>query len=369
MRMMRTQRWIYPALLICLALVGCRPDTLPNPTVIPTVTITITATVPPTLSISNTPAPPSATFLPIVTATIAPTPISAVLSVPSVEPTLAALCVTAQANDTITTLLYHAGYGDLSAAPAFRILNKMPPNSNVIQVGQTYCIPRPTQTPTPPGGELTQTAQAPLLPTSGAATYLDYVIKAGDSAGSIEANTGVALSLICKLNPAPSGINCAGCDLNAPIFQAKCRPILVVNNHLRLPGPTPTPTITPTLTGSETATPLPAYDAPIPLSPVDGQAVSGPQRLEWLPIAGILQPDQTYMVLMTDATVEGNPRNAQLTTQATSLLIPADFMPQDGAPHTIHWLVGVAQIGADGSAILISPKSAPMTFTWTKLAP
>jgi len=194
-------------------------------------------------------------------------------------------------------------------------------------------------------------------------------VQPNDTTIQIEINTGVALSLMCRLNPLPGGLNCAGCDLSAPIFQAKCRVTVVVGQHIKIPGPTPTPTITPTLTGNETATATPAYSAPRPLFPSSGASVStdsGQIRLEWLPTRGLLQSDEVYLVLLTDTDPNGSPRNFQFTTQATSLLIPVTSLPTDTGTHSVLWLVGVARLAADGSAILISDRSAPAQFNWTR---
>ncbi len=363
---MRNRRWLC-LLLIGLGLAGCRAETLPpNPTVIPSLTSTVlplTLTASPTLSVSLAPSP---TFRPMITATNGPTAVAVVADAPIAIPTLAPICFTAKANDTIVTLLSAGGYADLSAAPAFRQLNNLPPGSSTIQIGQKYCVPRPTSTPTPEGYELTQAAQRSILPTTGAMILTEYVVKEGDTPFAVELKTSVALSLICRLNPLPDGLNCAGCNLNAPIYGAGCRPTLRIGQHLKLPGPTPTPTITPTLTGSETPTAIPAYSAPVILSPVSGATVSGSARLSWMPASGTLKADEVYLVLMTDATVSGSPRNIQQTMQVTSWLLPPDYGPTDANPRTIYWQVGIARIGEDGIAILISEKSPAMAFTWVK---
>ncbi len=352
--------------IVLLLLSACRADTLPNPTVIPTVapnTAAPSLTPSATLSVSVTPIP---TFRPIITVTSGPT-IAVVANVPTRVPSATPVCLTARAGDTVVTLLNRGGYNDLSSAPAFRQLNNMPPGSNIIQAGQSYCIPRQTATPTPENWDATRTIVAPLLPTSGAVTLNEYTVKEGDTPLALEIKTGVALSYLCQLNPAPDGLNCAGCDLSAPIYQAKCRPTLRIGQKIKYPGPTPTPSVTPTLTGSETATPLPAYNIPRILYPSNGGVVSSESvQLSWLPGGGTLNPDEAYMVLLTDATVSGNSRNAQFLTQATSYRLTPEYGPLDGNPHTIYWQVGIARLGADGAAILISEKSQAVSFTWQR---
>jgi hypothetical protein len=362
-----------------LVIVGCQPEALPPaPTVIPTITATapVSSTPLPTSSpvLSLTPVPtlpqaPSATFRPLISVTPAPTTLAMVQATSTPVPTLGPICITAKANDTVFSLLFQSGYNDTSAAPAFRQLNNMAPNSNIITAGEKYCVPRQTATPTPPNYEQTQTSQNAFLPTAGPQVYTEYIVQPNDTTIQIEINTGVALSLMCRLNPLPGGLNCAGCDLSAPIFQAKCRVLVVVGQHIKIPGPTPTPTITPTLSGSETATATPVYSAPHPLFPGSGAAINtdgGQIRLEWLPTRGLLQPDEVYLILLTDMAADGTPRNFQFSTQATSLLIPITTLPADSGAHQVLWLVGVARLAADGSAILISDRSAPQQFTWTR---
>ena len=381
-RSFRALLWPLVLMLTVGLLAGCQSNVPPVPTVIPTVTATLAASLTPLPSPTttgspvptDTPAPtvslaPSATFRPLISVT--PGPTSAVVLQPSATliPTLGPICMTAQTNDTVFSLLFRGGYNDTSAAPAFRELNKMAPNSNIITAGAQYCVPRPTGTPAPANYQQTVVAQNALLPTSGPMVLIPYKVQDGDTTLLIEIKTGVALSQMCRLNPLPGGLNCAGCDLSAAIFQAKCRVTVVVGQTIMIPGPTPTPTITPTLSGSETATATPAYSAPRPLYPGSGAIVGsdgGQIRLEWLPTRGLLQPDEAYLVLLTDTAADGTPRNFQFTTQATSLLIPVTTLPAEPGAHQVLWLVTVARIAPDGSAILISDRSAPAQFTWNR---
>src|SRR5947209_12215774 len=104
---------------------------------------------------------------------------------------------------------------------------------------------------------------------TGVVSITTYVIKKGDTITSLQLDLGVTLRQLCDLNH-PDPINCGGCNIDAPIGQQGCRPLLREGATIRIPGPTPTPTITPTLTGSETATPTPPYAAPQILSPSQG---------------------------------------------------------------------------------------------------
>jgi LysM repeat protein len=303
----------------------------------------------------------------VITPTGGAATVAVVVNTPTFVPTIGPFCVTAKAGDTIYSLLNKGGgYSDVgAAAAAFRELNHMAPGSNDIVAGQQYCIPRQTPTPTQPGHELTMTIVAELLPTAGAQVTMSYTVQKNDTIQSIEYKFDTTLGVLCSLNQPPNGLNCAGCDLKA-VGHEGCRPIVVVGQVLKVPGPTPTPSITPTLTGSETATATPSYSAPRILYPANGTSVSGAVRLEWLPTRGLLQADEVYLILLTESDPNGVLRNIQYTTQATSWLIPDSDVPTDDAPHTAYWQVSVARLAADGTAILLSDKSALATFTWTR---
>ncbi len=348
-------------LTLSIVLLGCQATNPPGPTAMPTASVTFTVSPSPSVS-----AAPSPTLRPIIEATaINPTP-PPVADVPTEPAAPTPMCMVARQGDTIITLLYRGGYGNYSQALAeeFRRINNMPSGSNNIQANQTYCIPGPTPTPTPPGFGETRTAIArelpSLIPQTRIAAITEYVIKQGDTILSLQFNLGVTLRDLCELNH-PDPINCGGCNIDAPIGQQGCRPLLREGAKIRVPGPTPTPTITPTLTGSETATPTPSYGAPKIVSPISGATVSGTVQLVWLPVA-ILQPDEKYLVVLTDATTN---QTWEFETQATSYRLPTEMIPTDGRPHTINWRVAVARLSADGNAyLIIGRQSLIYTFTW-----
>jgi hypothetical protein len=274
-------------------------------------------------------------------------------------------CYTAKAGDTVIGIVFQGGYGDLNAAAAaFRQENGM--RDNNIIVGSRYCLPARTYTPTPAGFDLTRTVQARILPTSAGMTFIEHTIKTGDTTLGLELRYGVPLGVICNLNPPPAGINCTGCKLDAGIGQAGCRVLIREGQKLRLPGPPPTPTITPTISRSETPTPTPAYAPPRLVAPEVSGTVNGAIRLRWLPMGGVLKADEVYMVIMTENTSDGVPRNFQYTTTATSFLVPMDHLPNDSTPHNLYWRVGVARQTPDGALILISGLSETGFFKWSR---
>jgi hypothetical protein len=354
-------------LLLAAVLAACNADPA-RPTVFPTpappsATQTLAPTPSPLVTLAPTPS-----FRPMITSTpdASAQPVAPVNPINVIPPTSTPACLQARKGDTIFSIVARGG-GDFGMIDAFRALNGIPPGGSIISEGSTYCIPVRTSTPTPNGYEKTLEVQRTLLPTRQAITFITHKVVQGDTTLGLELQYGVPLGEICRLNPLPDGLDCLTprCNLDAPIGQAGCRVILSIGKVLKLPGPPPTATITPTLTGSETPTPTLGYAPPRIIAPELGQKLTGQVRLRWLPAGGILAPNQRYMVLMSEATTSG-PRNFQYFTDSTSLLIPAESLPNDGDSHTIYWQVGIVQIGADGAAVLISEKSAQAMFTWTR---
>ena len=351
------------ALCASLFLVAaCQADALPQPTLAPTVSLTPSPSPSATLTATALDlAPPP--IRPMILATQPERPTAQAQRVPP-TPTPQAPCLVARPGDTLYGLLARSGlYREASPAllAAMRELNGMPAGSNNIQAGNTYCIPLPTPTPTPLGYEATQTVVARELPDLSVRVFAEatYVVREGENITTVQLNSGATLREICAMNP-PTVINCTGCDLTKPIGAQGCRPIVVVGQSLKVPGPTPTPTITPTRSGLETATPTPPYAMPRVVSPAHGAAVRGVVQLIWLPVA-ILQPDEFYVIVWSDMTRQ---QTWQHTTRATSFRLPEGLMPPDGESHLVNWQIGVAREQADGSYLIISPWSLIHSFTW-----
>jgi LysM repeat protein len=349
---------IFPA-LIALTLIGCKPENPPGPTAIPTQTLTQT----PTLSASLTPVP---TLLPVFTATriVGPT---VVYVAPTDIPTLAPASYVAKAGDTVISILVHFNL-PMSAEDEFLRINNM--TSTAIQVGVTYLIPRPTPTPTREGDEKTRTAQAAVvtgIPATAVFILAKYTIVKGDDISSVMIKTGASLRQLCDLNSAasdnPNPLVCGSeCKLDAPVGQLGCRVTIREGGWLYYPGPTPTPTTTPTISGSETATLTPTYAPPRILSPIDGAAISGIGQISWISV-GVLQPDEVYLIILTDA---AHPeKTIERETRLNAIPYPPELAPTDGQPHTINWQIGIARKASDGSHyVIISPMSLIYRFIW-----
>jgi hypothetical protein len=370
MRLIKRLLWIGCAAFVLVVLAGCNAfpvDPTAQPTIAPTDgPTTIPTDIPATRTITPSPQAditfaPTPTFRTIVTATIENTPTPPPAEI-AMQPTAREACTTAVTNDNIGAILTRLGF-DYGALDTFRDRNNIPPGSNIVIEGSTYCMPPRTLTPTPPGYDRTVTALP--FPTQRAMVLTKYTVKEGDTTLKLEFDTGVPLGVICGLNPMPDGINCNGCILNAGIGGGQCRVLLRVGQVLNLPGPTPTPTITPTLTGNETITPTPGYVAPRLLAPENSATVNGTIRLRWLPSGGILQANERYLVLLTEKISNDEYRNAQFFTDSTSLLIPPESLPQGDGMHEMLWQVAVARIEPDGSAVQISARSATAIFFWS----
>src|SRR5258708_35737909 len=165
-------------------LTGCQGANPAGPTAIPTETIT---------PAPNETGSPVSLLHPVITATgLAPTA-APVVEVPTAQPTPGPFCYAAKKGDTLLSLASRAGYNQLDVLPAIRELNQMCPTCNDIQEGKTYCVPRQTPTPTAPGYEVTQTAQARELTTLQSqprlAAIATYTVVEGDTSTRIHLNT------------------------------------------------------------------------------------------------------------------------------------------------------------------------------------
>ncbi|MBX3061532.1 MAG: LysM peptidoglycan-binding domain-containing protein [Anaerolineae bacterium] len=338
---------------VSLFLSACQLPAPTGPTPIPSVTETAASTPSPspTSLFSPTPAPELRSLI-----TVTPPPIpTAVAVVITPTPTLGPKCYVVKEGETLTDLIYRAGYGDLGVLNDVKTLNGLV--DNTISVGQTICIPQKTPTPTPQGYEQTQASQRPFLEAVGPVATATYIVKDGDDVTGIRLQYGITLQRLCQLNEPYGQLNCGTCDFTAAV--PGCRPTIVIGQTLFVPGPTPTPTITPTLTGSETATPTPGYAVPLLLSPALNKTVNGSAQLMWMP-TGVLNADEYYLVEWTDMSTAST---LQMRVKEPTLRLPAELQPADGTAHTINWRVVVARDGGD-SDILLSPISNIFSFVW-----
>jgi hypothetical protein len=202
---------------------------------------------------------------------------------------------------------------------------------------------------------------APTSPATGLnvdAPIIGHTVVEGQTIVDIAVNYDTTLEVLAVLNP---DISFQGCNFEIPSGGPNCGPLLRVGQVVMVPAPTPTPTLSPTPSGSETPTLTPTFAAPRVISPPQGAVVPARVfRLEWVSV-GVLQPEEMYLVQITDIT-SGTAHND--VTRSTSLLLPESMIPSDGQIHVINWTVSVARPNVDGVYRVISGQPEARTFNW-----
>jgi len=283
----------------------------------------------------------------------------------------------------------------------------------------------PTQSPTvtftpsitPSPTTAVPTATFTPLPSS---TPMTYVVKPGDTCGSIAFSFDVAIQSIVLLNdlpadcgflyenqqlkipyPTPTATPPATSTLNPQeATEAACQKIEytvqendtlgsismnyavpadaireyngLVNDVVRFgqvlviplcrrdatPGPSPTPTIPP---------PYPPVNL---LMPPDGASYNLADdiiSLQWASV-GTLRDNESYEVTVEDITEGTGRKNIDYVTD-TKFIVPIDFLPNDGTPHIIRWwVVPVRQAGTDEDGNMIWEPAGAISnqrvFSW-----
>jgi LysM repeat protein len=190
--------------------------------------------------------------------------------------------------------------------------------------------PPPTPTPTATGGALM------------------YVVRSGDTISSIAQRYGSNIDWIFKANNIKSG------DV-LRIGQALLIPLSATT-----PTPVPTNEIVPE---TPTPTPEPDLDAPLLLAPANGSILSGQNEvlLSWTSV-GILAPDQSYVVTLTEGDERGP--TAEWWTKATTLRMPEQYRGTGGASRDYRWRVQVRYGSKENPGRAASPPSQEFRFTW-----
>jgi hypothetical protein len=204
-------------------------------------------------------------------------------------------------------------------------------------------IPQPTPTAT---SQASSTANAVGV-TDSACELFDYVVKDGDTLGSISANYRVPGDEIKKYNGLPSDIVQLGQKLKIPLCK-----------RLPTPGPTSTPT------------PPPPYRAPDLLLPADGASyTSGSDviTLQWSSV-GTLRSNESYAITIEDLT-DGTGKKVMDYVADTKYIVPVALRPSGNSPHVFRWTVlPVRQTGTtkDGQPIYDTggALSTPRVFSW-----
>lgn len=359
-------RAITPIFLCCtiLALVGCDildDTTPPEPTIQPSVTITVTAS--PTEAVTPTVDPdvptdvPSATFPPSLTPSTTWTP-QPPTSTPSDTPEPGPFEHQVGENQDCITILSIYGHLDVSQLDDFYALNNL--SGCNISVGQTVLVPRPVIpdiAPPPADGEPRATSMFAGTPFFALG---QYCAEEEDTLTSIALKNNTNPRRVCEMNPLPDGLDCRGCDFSVSNVYCPDPPIIQVSQCVNVPAATPTATNTLPPRGDETITPTPTLIAPTLISPRNGDQVRGIIRLQWVSV-GRLAENEFYVVTLLN---EGNQTVYNAATQATSITVPNDFLPNDGAAYEMVWSVAIEMQNADGLFIPSGGRTPENRFTW-----
>ncbi|MCA0452987.1 MAG: LysM domain-containing protein [Chloroflexi bacterium] len=289
---------------------------------------------------------------------------------PLPSPTSGPYEYTIQAGDTLGYIVGTFGYQDLSIGPGSIIdevvrLNDSIQSADILPgPGTVILVPRQTATPTPENVETavaveaTSAASVPNIPEF--ETLDEYIVQPDDTIVAIAQLYNTTLGVLFSLNPDLDGI--FSCDPQIPSGGPNCNVNINVGQIIQVPAPTPTPTLSPTPSGNETATPTPTLPAPVVIFPPENASVgAGVFSLQWVGV-GVLQPDEVYLIQVTDLTL--NTIALQAATRNTSFVLPESLIPTDGQPHSFSWMVWVAKPNADRVYGRVGGAAVEHTFIW-----
>jgi len=265
-----------------------------------------------------------------------------------------------QPNDQLIAVVQQYGHFSLDVLDVIVTMNpNIPDADHLPPPGSVILIPRPTPSPTPPGGELTATviARNPVSATPPMLTMI-HTVEEGQTVIGIALQYNTTMAILAELNPQ---LYWFGCDFSIASGGENCNPQLGIGDELVVPMPTPTPTLSPTPSGQETPTLTPTPGAVRLLWPAAGSIIAGgPLTLRWVSV-GVLQPDELYQVTVTDAT-----RGIVYTefTRNNALTLPPDLQPADAAIHQLTWEVEVVRVGNDNVAFRVGAVGEQRLFQW-----
>lgn len=359
---------LIPILLLISVLTGCNFDTqssTPTPEVIP---VSPMPTMPQNTPQAGVPTPdlssPEVAQVAVYTASPTPSPMPTMTPLPTETPGHWEYVV--QPGDSLGYIiqLEPFNYDNYDVLREIvRINDNMNSPDDLPAPGNIILIPRPTATPTldnTSAGIATETRRIDTRTLPENTVFGCHQVKAGETLISIvEQYGGLTLELLSQLN---RDIDFRGCDFESPGGGPNCNPLIREGQCINVPFPTPTPTLSPTPSGEETLTPTPTLAAPMLLyPPQDSIAPPGIITLQWVS-AGILQPEEYYLVQVTDVTGNTPPWNN--VTRGTSIRLPDTLIPTDGETHTIQWIVFVVKANEQGLFIPVGGIGTPKTFQW-----
>jgi LysM repeat protein len=288
------------------------------------------------------------------TATITPTPTASVPPTMTLTPTLEMTATPLPPKSYVvasgdTCLRIASLHGLAMDQPAINAIIQANPGvidsacDNLV-AGRTISVPQPTPTATAAPSQAAGSGTPAASGTKCAST--DYVVKEGDTLGSIAANYAVAQKDIKEFN----GMLDDNVMLGEPLKIPLCH---------RTTDPTATPTNPP---------PYPPANLLLPADGAFYTVANDTITLQWSQV-GELRPNESYAVTIEDIT-EGKGRKLVDYVTDTKYIIPASFRPTDTTPHVLRWSVlPVRQSGMtkDNQPIWepAGTVSATRDFTWS----
>lgn len=364
-----TRKLPHIALLLWL-LSACNmniPDSAATPTIQPTITASATqrprqTAVPTWTAVIQ----PTTERLQIATATAADTAPPTIRPLPTETP--GPFEYEVRESDTLLYIIQLPQHGysyEPDVARTVVALNDNISSMDILPVGGTILIPRPTATSTAAGAQATRALLATIGADDAAGAILAsgavvgcYDVEAGDSLVGIALEYNTTLEVLSQLNPE---LNWFGCVFTERSGGIDCNPTIQIGQCIRAPQPTPPPSKTPTPSGDETATPTPTYMAPRLLHPADGAVIPpGRLALQWVGINGLSDGDE-YLIELQDRT---SGRIENQATASNALVLPDDFIPRDGQTHTILWRVSVARPNSEGVYAYAGVQGSWRVFEW-----
>jgi LysM repeat protein len=237
----------------------------------------------------------------------------------------------------------------------FLALNQLDENNCLIRVGDKVLIPAPTPTAGPSPTLVPGATEAPTdvaAPTATLPPQIIVQVMSGDTCSEIAEKYRITVDTLVQQN----GLD-ADCNLQ-------------IGQVLTLTFATAAPAISPTPIIAQTPTPRVGYDAPVLISPQDGDVISETEEvvtLQWLSV-GVLQDDQWYVVQVQPSGAITVP---VFEVKATSLKLTRSIF--DGqTERSFAWWVQVKQLvnvnTQTGERVynVLSDPSEVRRFTWRR---
>lgn len=207
-----------------------------------------------------------------------------------------------------------------------------------------------------PGSIAAPPTATPILPspTPDLTVFTEHTITAGETITDLYVRYNITYAQLVAYNTITDSNN------------------LPVGNVLRiaLGTPTPTPTVIPSPTTPPT--PLPAYQAPVPLMPLNGTnlgSTNEPVVLTWA-ATGLLGPNEYYVVRVRTFDSSGALLSTtEVWTQSTSWRLPDEAWPTEPGSYVVRWDVAVQRKrltrGREPLGMALSARSPALEFRFT----